>query len=120
MTDPRKYIDEQFEKFFEFDAPDQSTVASVSCKLFAEHLITDLLAVIQKHRELIEEAIEFGKESPLHDALKISPDNCKLEMVAEYQGMFTTPRGTKEFFGWMLADKPPKPNSKLYTIKTKE
>ena len=31
-------VDEEFNKFFEFDTDDKSTVTSVSCKLFAEHI----------------------------------------------------------------------------------
>lgn len=31
-------IEKEFDKFFEFDTDDKSTVTSVSCKLFAEHI----------------------------------------------------------------------------------
>lgn len=63
MTDTRKYIDEQFNKFFKFDTEDRSIVTSTSCKLFAEHLIADLLAVIAKKDEAINgllNAVENG------------------------------------------------------------
>ena len=60
MTDTRKYIEEQFDKFFEFDTDDKSTVTSTSCKLFAEHLIADLLAVIELQRQALQSAVDCG------------------------------------------------------------
>lgn len=38
----RKIIDEEFDNFFEFSTEDKSSVTSVSCKLFAEHIFEQL------------------------------------------------------------------------------
>jgi len=35
----RKVIDAEFDRFFEFNSADRSKVTSVSCKLFAEHIV---------------------------------------------------------------------------------
>lgn len=38
MQIDRKFIEDEFDKFFEFDTDDKSIVLSVSCRLFAEHI----------------------------------------------------------------------------------
>ena len=38
MQIDRKFIEDEFDKFFEFDTNDKSIVLSVSCRLFAEHI----------------------------------------------------------------------------------
>jgi len=34
----KKYLNDEFDRFFEFPTEDKSQVSSVSCKLFAEHI----------------------------------------------------------------------------------
>lgn len=89
MTDTRKYIDEQFDKFFEFDTDDKSTVTSTSCKLFAEHLIADLLAVIELHRQAFQwisendDSAYYVCEKKAIEALAITPKSVELVEVGE-------------------------------------
>lgn len=104
MTDTRKYIDEQFDKFFEFDTHDKSTVTSTSCKLFAEHLIADLLAVIGRkdaalkfyadgahirHLSNGECVFEYGDTA--QEALAITADGVELVEVGDTMAL---PDGT--------------------------
>lgn len=132
MTDTRKYIDEQFEKFFEFETPDQSTVASVSCKLFAEYCIQQLLAVIELQRQALQFYADGGhwdyndtltKETYLNDkgerateALAIKPEDVEL-VESGYLDEFDN--FEKSLKPWMQEE----PNvtwQPVYTIKTKD
>ena len=39
QTALRKLVEQEFEKFFEFDTENRSVVTSVSARLFAEHMV---------------------------------------------------------------------------------
>lgn len=95
MTDTRKYIEEQFDQFFEFDTDDRSTVTSASCRFFAEHCIEQLLAVIAVKDEALKlsAAVFSGEISDksgmikslelLREALAIKPENVELVEVGK-------------------------------------
>lgn len=120
MTDTRKYIEEQFDQFFEFDTDDRSTVTSASCRFFAEHCIEQLLAVIAKKDEAITHALrEHGgftikgeTERICRDALAIKPENVGLVEcgVIDQGSMIEWNPGALTYLKF---------RTKLYTIKTK-
>ena len=118
MTDTRKYIEEQFDQFFEFDTDDRSTVTSASCRFFAEHCIEQLLAVIAKKDESLIKACELIEKFSLqvyngsdclrvYDAVELQPSDVELVDAsnisdAEWDRYKSTGEGVK-----------------FYTIKTK-
>ena len=124
MTDTRKYIEEQFDQFFEFDTDDRSTVTSASCRFFAEHCIEQLLAVIAKKDEALVELINNAKlnrweSEDAAEALAMQPADVELVEVGvvdwDYdQGGMATCQYANITQSFKI-----KPATKLYTIKTK-
>ena len=128
MTDARKYIEEKFDQFFEFDTDDRSAVTSASCRFFAEHCIEQLMAVIAKKDDALIKACELIEKFSLHvyngsdclmvyEAVELQPSDVELSDIG-----YISEDGAEVFLTKGLqidAETCGVPVTKLYTIKTK-
>jgi len=70
MNKNRNIVNSEFDNFFEFDSNKKTHVTSVSCKLFAEHMMESQQAEITRLNAIIKENDkEMDRLSTICDAL---------------------------------------------------
>lgn len=81
MQVDRKFIESEFDKFFEFDTEDKIVVLSVSCRLFAEHIAQ---CVVEQAIQGLEIVVTDQGLNVIRDGVLVAYDEHGVKSVSEY------------------------------------